>query len=91
VEQPFPPVPSQRENVVIVRSARGHAGLVVDELHGECHTVVKPLPKSLRGIPGLSGSAVLPNGRIAFIVDVPGLLQVEIDQRNSKEWSCSAN
>ncbi len=80
-----------RENVVVVRYARGLAGLVVDELHGECHTVVKPLPKSLRGIPGLSGSAVLPNGRIAFIVDVPGLLQVQIDQRNSKEWSCSAN
>jgi len=89
-----------RENVVVVRYARGRAGLVVDELHGECHTVVKPLPKSLRGIPGLSGSAILPNGRIAFIVDVPGLLQVEIDQRSSlsrnptrstQEWSCSAN
>jgi two-component system chemotaxis sensor kinase CheA len=91
---------AERENVVIVRYARGRAGLVVDELHGECHTVVKPLPKSLRGIPGLSGSAILPNGRIAFIVDVPGLLQVEIDQRSSlsrhpnrsnQEWSCSAN
>lgn len=91
---------TERENVVVVRYARGRAGLVVDELHGECHTVVKPLPKSLRGIPGLSGSAILPNGRIAFIVDVPGLLQVEIGQRGSvhrnttrstQEWSCSAN
>lgn len=91
---------AKRENVVVVRYARGQAGLVVDELHGESHTVVKPLPKSLRGVPGLSGSAILPNGRIAFIVDVPGLLQVEIDQRgsfirpqtrNSQEWSCSAN
>jgi two-component system chemotaxis sensor kinase CheA len=91
---------TDRENVVVVRYALGRAGLVVDELHGECHTVVKPLPKSLRGIPGLSGSAILPNGRIAFIVDVPGLLQVEIGQRGSlhrnptrstQEWSCSAN
>lgn len=90
----------ERENVVVVRYGRGRAGLVVDELHGECHTVVKPLPKALRGIPGLSGSAILPNGRIAFIVDVPGLLQVEIDQcsslhrsptRSHQEWSCSAN
>jgi two-component system chemotaxis sensor kinase CheA len=94
-----------RENVVVVRYARGFAGLVVDELHGECHTVVKPLPKPLRGIRGLSGSAILPNGRITFIVDVPGLLQVEIDRRSSdsrnpslyrnptrstQEWSCSA-
>ena len=84
---------SGRENVVVVRYAHGRAGLVVDELHGECHTVVKPLPKSLRGIPGLSGSAILPNGRIAFIVDIPGLLQVELDRRRSvkQEWSCSAS
>jgi two-component system, chemotaxis family, sensor kinase CheA len=89
-----------RENVVVVRYGRGLAGLVVDELHGECNTVVKPLPKSLRGIPGLSGSAILPDGRIAFIVDVPGLLQVEIDRRrplshsltrSNQEWSCFAN
>lgn len=89
----------ERENVVIVRYARGRAALVVDELHGECHTVVKPLPRSLRGIAGLSGSAILPSGRIAFIVDVAALLQVEIDRRGSfssspnciQEWSCSAN
>jgi two-component system chemotaxis sensor kinase CheA len=92
--------PAEKENVVVVRYARGHAGLVVDELHGECHTVVKPLPKALRGLRGLSGSAILPSGRIAFIVDVPGLLQVEIDLRRSsfrsssnsnQEWSCLAN
>jgi two-component system chemotaxis sensor kinase CheA len=89
-----------RENVVIVRYARGHAGLVVDELHGECRSVVKPLPKPLRGIPGLSGSAILPSGGIAFIVDVPALLQVEIDrgrahsrpsQRSNQEKACFAN
>ena len=91
---------AERENIVVVRYGRGRAGLVVDELHGECHTIVKPLPKSLRGIAGLSGSAILPNGRIAFIIDVPALLQVEIDRRVSvirnptrihQEWSCSAN
>jgi two-component system chemotaxis sensor kinase CheA len=91
---------TERENIVIVRYGRGHAALVVDELHGECHIVVKPLPRSVRGIPGLSGSAILPSGRIAFIVDVPGLLQVEIDRRGSffrppsscnQEWSCSAS
>ena len=82
-----------RENVVVVRYARGRAALVVDELHGECHTVVKPLPKSLRGIPGLSGSAILPNGRIAFIVDVAGLLGTVMRQQstNNEESSCFAS
>jgi len=78
---------ADRENVVVVRYARGRAGLIVDELHGECHTVVKPLPKALRGLPGLSGSAILPDGRIAFIVDVPGLLQVEILNTQSEAAS----
>lgn len=90
---------SGRENIVVVRYGRGRAGLVVDELHGECHTIVKPLPKSLRGIAGLSGSAILPNGKIAFIVDVSALLQVEIDRHASlirnptrnQEFACSAN
>ncbi len=90
----------QRENVVIVRYGLGQAALVVDELHGECQTVVKPLPRLLRGVSGLSGSAILPNGGIAFIVDVAALLQVEIDHggthsrsttRRNQEWSCFAN
>ncbi|MBK5260172.1 MAG: chemotaxis protein CheA [Thermoanaerobaculia bacterium] len=67
-----------RRNVVIVRHGTGRAGLVVDHLHGECHAVVKPLARPLRGIPGISGSAILPSGRVAFIVDVPGLLQAAI-------------
>jgi two-component system chemotaxis sensor kinase CheA len=58
-------------------------GLVVDDLEGECQTVVKPLPRSLRGIAGLSGSTILANGAIAFIVDVFALLQVEIDRGRS--------
>jgi two-component system chemotaxis sensor kinase CheA len=91
---------SRRENVVIVRYALGQAALVVDELHGECQTVVKPLPRLLRGVSGLSGSAILPNGGIAFIVDVAALLQVEIDHggthsrsttRRNQEWSCFVN
>jgi two-component system, chemotaxis family, sensor kinase CheA len=88
------------ENAVIVNYTRGRAALVIDELHGECQTVVKPLPRMLRGTAGLSGSAILPNGVIAFIIDVPALLQVEIDRgripsrqanESNQEKSCSAN
>ncbi len=88
------------ENAVIVNYARGRAALVIDELHGECQTVVKPLPRMLRGMSGLSGSAILPNGVIAFIIDVPTLLQVEIDRGrlpsrhatdSNQEKSCFAN
>ncbi len=63
-----------RENLVIVRNGATLTGLVVDEVTGECQTVVKPLAKILQGLPGFSGSSILPNGRIAFIIDLPTLL-----------------
>jgi two-component system chemotaxis sensor kinase CheA len=92
-------VSSVRENAVIVRFAAGRAALVVDRLHGECQNVVKPLPRAIRGVPGLSGSTILPNGTIAFIVDVFALLSAETgrsqpqlhpSKRISQEPSCPA-
>ena len=66
--------PEGRESVVIVNRGRRHLGLVVDELLGEQQTVIKPVPKLLRELPGVSGSAILGDGRVAFILDVADLL-----------------
>jgi len=38
-------------------------------------TVVKPLGKAFRGVPGIAGSTVLGNGRVGLIIDVPSLLR----------------
>ncbi len=74
-----------REHVVVVRCGeKRRAALVVDGLFGECQTVVKPLARILQGIPGVSGSAILPNGKIAFIVDVPDLLQMETQRSRTR-------
>ncbi len=64
-----------RENVVIVESDGSLAGLAVDALLGKSQTVIKPLGKIFQGVQGLSGSAVLGNGRVALILDVPALLR----------------
>jgi two-component system, chemotaxis family, sensor kinase CheA len=65
----------RREHVVVVRQDDGtQAGLVVDGLHGETQTVIKPLGRIFRGLPGISGSAILGSGRVALILDVPALL-----------------
>jgi two-component system, chemotaxis family, sensor kinase CheA len=65
----------RREHVVVVRQDDGtQAGLVVDDLHGESQTVIKPLGRIFRGLPGISGSAILGSGRVALILDVPALL-----------------
>lgn len=65
---------SRRESIIIVESARDRAGLVVDALYGETQAVIKPLGKLFQGIPGVVGSTILGNGRVALIIDVPGLI-----------------
>jgi two-component system chemotaxis sensor kinase CheA len=63
-----------RESVVVLRQGGARAGLVVDSLLGEAQTVVKPLARVFREVPGVSASAILGNGRVALILDVAGLL-----------------
>jgi two-component system chemotaxis sensor kinase CheA len=64
-----------RENVVVVQHGASAAGIAVDALHGESSTVIKPLGAMFKGLPGVAGSSILGNGRVALILDVPGLLR----------------
>ncbi|HYM60416.1 MAG TPA: chemotaxis protein CheA [Thermoanaerobaculia bacterium] len=72
--------PPPREKVVVVECGDVRAGLVVDELHGEHQTVIKPLGPLFHGLPGIAGSSILGNGRVALIIDVPGLI-FDVTQR----------
>lgn len=62
-----------REKVVVVEYHQGRAGIAVDDLLGEQQAVIKPLGRLFRGIPGVSGSTILGNGRVALILDIPAL------------------
>jgi len=65
----------KRENVVVVGRGDGRsAGLIVDRLEGASATVIKQLGPVFRHLRGVSGSAVLGNGRVALILDVAWLL-----------------
>jgi two-component system chemotaxis sensor kinase CheA len=64
-----------RENVVVVQHGGLSAGIVVDALHGESSTVIKPLGTMFKGIPGVAGSSILGNGRVALILDIAGILR----------------
>jgi two-component system chemotaxis sensor kinase CheA len=37
--------------------------------------VIKPLGKQFESLPGIAGSAILGNGRVALILDVAGLVR----------------
>ena len=64
-----------RQTVVVVQHETSRAGLAVSALYGAMQTVIKPLPAIFRDVPGVSGSAILGNGRVALILDVPALLR----------------
>jgi two-component system chemotaxis sensor kinase CheA len=64
-----------RQNIVVVQHDAKRAGLSVDVLYGSTQTVIKPLPMLFKDVPGVSGSAILGNGRVALILDVGALLR----------------
>lgn len=62
-------------HVVIVSVGTSHVGLLVDKLLGREEVVIKPLGAMLQGTRGLAGATITGNGKIALIVDLPGLIQ----------------
>lgn len=71
----------RRENIVVVEVDQSRVGLAVDALYGTRQTVIKPLGKQFRSIPGIAGSAILGSGRVALILDVTGLVRDIIRSR----------
>ncbi|MCC6708588.1 MAG: chemotaxis protein CheA [Gammaproteobacteria bacterium] len=65
----------QQGHVVVVRIGNHSVGLLVDDLIGQEEVVIKPLGALLHGIKGLSGATITGNGKIALILDLPGLLE----------------
>lgn len=73
-----------RENIVVVQYSGIKAGLIVDELHGEFQTVIKPLGRIFQGLSGISGSTILGSGEVAVILDVPGLVRIVAEATNGR-------
>ena len=57
---------------------------MIDELVGRQQIVIKSLGESMGDIPGISGAAIMPNGRVGLILDVGGLVRLA----NSEIQSC---
>jgi len=67
--------------VVIVEDEERQAGLVIDELVGRQQVVIKSLGQTMKNIPGISGGAIMPDGRVGLILDVGGLLRFATPER----------
>jgi two-component system chemotaxis sensor kinase CheA len=79
--------PAGRQNIVVVRHAGLKAGLVVDDLLGECQAVIKPLGALFEAVPGISGSSIGATGDVVLILDVPVLISRAVARA---EWVSSA-
>lgn len=62
--------------VVIVQDGDRRCCLLVDELIGQQQVVIKSLSGSLPMVPGVSGGAILWDGNVSLILDVPGLISL---------------
>jgi two-component system chemotaxis sensor kinase CheA len=66
---------ARRQSIVVVRSAGKRVGIMVDELLGELQAVIKPLSKLFSELKGIGGSTILGTGKVALILDIPGLIE----------------
>ncbi len=78
---PAPEMRGEHFYVIVVRRQRTQVGIIVEKLLGEEEVVVKTLSKLLGDVRGLSGATILGHGEIAFILDVPVLLEYGTDGR----------
>ncbi|HPE81649.1 MAG TPA: chemotaxis protein CheW, partial [Gammaproteobacteria bacterium] len=62
-------------HVVVVNVGGVQVGLVVDFLVGQEEVVIKPLGALLQGLQGMAGATITGDGKIALILDVPGLMR----------------
>jgi two-component system chemotaxis sensor kinase CheA len=65
--------------MVLVEAEGKRAAMFVDELLGQQQVVIKSLETHYRRVEGISGATILGDGRVALILDVPGLLRLEGD------------
>lgn len=63
----------KRVSVVVVGAGTDQFGVMVDALHGQHQTVIKPLSPIFKTLRGISGSSILGTGEVALIFDVQSL------------------
>ena len=59
--------------VIVETDHAGRLGLMVDELVGQQQVVVKSIEANYGQIGGVGGATILGDGRVALILDIPGL------------------
>ena len=67
---------SDKQYVIVVGVAENQIGLIVDKLLGQQEVVIKSLGLYLSSVRGVSGSAILGDGKVRMIVDISELIEL---------------
>ena len=62
--------------IVVIEDDGSRAGIVIDELVVRQQVVVKTLGETMKNVVGVSGGAIMPNGRVGLILDIGGLVRL---------------
>ena len=62
--------------LVVVENNNEQVAVMVDEILGECSTVIKSLGSVFEEGKGIAGCAIMPHGNVALILDVRSLVQL---------------
>ena len=62
--------------IIIVEDSDRQVGLLVDDLIGHQQVVIKSLGGILGNITGVSGGAIMADGRVGLILDVGGIVRL---------------
>ncbi|MBL4700040.1 MAG: chemotaxis protein CheA, partial [Phycisphaeraceae bacterium] len=62
--------------VVIVENAERKMAILTDELIGQQQIVIKSLGVAMRGLPGISGGAIMSDGRVGLVLDISSLMSM---------------
>lgn len=76
----------ERIFIVVVGTGDRKFGIVVDALLNQQEVVIKPMGPLMKGIPCISGGAVLGNGEVVLVIDIP-----ELENRSRKRQPTTAN
>ncbi|MDO8343807.1 MAG: chemotaxis protein CheA [Cellvibrio sp.] len=85
------PKDDTREKIVVVQFGEKRAGIVVDELHGEIQTVVKPMGPIFQALKGIGGSSLLGTGAVSLILDVQQLISFAINREHLRNNAFSVS
>ena len=75
--------------MVVLQDQERRFGLLVDEVNDTQEIVVRSIGKHLKHIPVYAGATILGDGRIALILDVPGLIRFACaapEHQNPVQW-----